>query len=128
LDYHRINLKDKDRTLLNKQIKLLPLTTDQNIIGNVIKDITITNDFVSSVIINTKQSNKIDLIEKIGQENDILRKIKSNLEPTKFDSNYQFYLIDTNPAHILAVNNPNNSIIKKISIHFKWCTNRICYR
>lgn len=70
-----------DRTLLKNQTKFLPLTTDTSILGEPIKDISISNGFIDSVMVNTEKVDTIDLIKKIKLQRSIISKVKANTKP-----------------------------------------------
>lgn len=106
----------KERDIFKKQMNYFPLTTDNEILGKPINNITITDGNVTSIPVKL-DNETFDLIENIKFQNKVSSINKK--DPVSFDENYKFYLRDgIKPGHILAVKQIENQSFKKEAFTF----------
>ena len=103
--------KPKDLTTLNKQVKILPLTTVNTFLGKPLEKI-VHEGVVTSIKYNI-ENKYFGFIEVVNEQNSVLT-IKGNSKPIGLNANCNFYICDvTSPNYILITKNINNTILKE---------------
>lgn len=109
--FDKTHVNKKSLPLLNKIIKLFPVTNNEDILGNRITDIISLENKISEVNINLNGLD-ISFMDNIRKQNEILK--AKNVPEVEFSNDYAFYLRDgTAKPNILAVATTGDVSVKQ---------------